>query len=385
MSNARCSLLVLLAALVGPVVAQNQADWTILYYMAGDNDLEASQVEDLEEMLAVGSTDRVKVIALADRSEGDDPDGGYTDQGVGGLPDWTDALLLRLDREKAVKLDSWGEANTGDPATLARFVKEGLARYPARRTALIIADHGMTWMGACSDESAEDDLLTLDEIAAGLAAGLGDRKLDLLGFDCCLMAGIEVADACAPHAAILVASEELEPGDGWSYEPTLRALTAQPAMDAEALGKVIADQYQAWFDEAEDESTKAAGVAVTLSVIRLDRIDAVKAALANLAVLCGEDLAAVGRSSWVKLAQARSKAEEYGADGDPTAPGMAVHDLIHLTAELQTIHGAGPIAKAASRLAAAVRGAVAHTVRGEARPNANGLSILQHPSRDRCR
>ena len=43
------------------------------------------------------------------------------------------------------------------------------------------------------------------------------RKLDLLGFDTCLMSAYEVALQLAPYAEKLLASEETEPGHGWQY------------------------------------------------------------------------------------------------------------------------------------------------------------------------
>ncbi len=41
-------------------------EWTIMVYMDGDNDLETNVLEDLAEMAAVGSSDRVNLVALAD-------------------------------------------------------------------------------------------------------------------------------------------------------------------------------------------------------------------------------------------------------------------------------------------------------------------------------
>jgi hypothetical protein len=60
---------------------------------------------------------------------------------------------------------------------------------------------------------------------AGLEAGLnvpdpitgGRLKLDIIGFDACLMAMYEVGSTLAPYAHYLLASELLEPGHGWDY------------------------------------------------------------------------------------------------------------------------------------------------------------------------
>lgn len=61
---------------------------------------------------------------------------------------------------------------------------------------------------------------------AGIAAGLAGvtnpvtgqpLKLDIIGFDACLMAMYEVGSVMAPYAHYLLASELLEPGTGWDY------------------------------------------------------------------------------------------------------------------------------------------------------------------------
>lgn len=103
---------------------------------------------------------------------------------------------------------------------LADFLARGIEEYPAERYALILTDHGGGWPGVGPDESAGHDILDLQEIHDGIAAGLeaaGLDKLDLLGFDACLMATYETASAMAPLADRMLASQELEPGHGWDY------------------------------------------------------------------------------------------------------------------------------------------------------------------------
>lgn len=68
-------------------------------------------------------------------------------------------------------------------------------------------------MGFGYDEYFTDDELMLDDVAWALKdAGI---HMDFIGFDACLMAGIETAAAVSDYAGYLVASEETEPGGGW--------------------------------------------------------------------------------------------------------------------------------------------------------------------------
>ena len=55
------------------------------------------------------------------------------------------------------------------------------------------------------------------------------NKLSFIGFDACLMATVDVADTFSDMGKYLVASEELEPGNGWYYSGWLRSLAENPA------------------------------------------------------------------------------------------------------------------------------------------------------------
>lgn len=65
------------------------------------------------------------------------------------------------------------------------------------------------------------------------------------GFDTCLMATVDVAYTFSDLAHYLVASEETEPANGWYYSQWVGALTQDPSMDGEALGRIICDAYYA--------------------------------------------------------------------------------------------------------------------------------------------
>lgn len=72
------------------------------------------------------------------------------------------------------------------------------------------------------------------------------QKIDLVGFDACLMSCMELAGVLADSVGYLLASEELEPGNGWQYH-WLGALFREgiPADDVTAVdhGKAVIDLY----------------------------------------------------------------------------------------------------------------------------------------------
>jgi len=381
--SARLSLLV--ASLAGllalPAVAVRADDaatpeWLFLVYHDADCNLEAPMMRDLEEMLAVGSSKDVKVVALVDRHpSSDDP---YSGEAVGGLADWTTTKLVEVEKGVLVELADLGEKDMGDGATLSSFVVDAVKRFPSKHVALVLGDHGAAWPGICADETSKDDMLSLEKLETALAASakaLG-RPLDLVGFDACLMANLEVADALAPYANVLVGSEELEPGSGWDYTPVLEALEKAPDTDALALGALIADHFQASFRVPETDEDGDVGVTITLSVVDLSKVVAVAKAAHALGEACTKHLAAGGREGFIGLARARAKAEEYGRNGKPGAKGMALHDLVDLARhDARETKGDETVAAAAKEVEAAVAAAVTHVVHGKARPDAHGLSI----------
>ncbi len=187
----------------------------------------------------VGSNENLNIVALVDRS----PE--YGEESVLDIGDWVGAKLLHIQAGYAEELADLGPTDMGDAATLASFITEGIAAFPAEYYALIISDHGASWPGVGPDDSGESSVRDLAELQEGLATGLADagvERLDLLGFDACLMAAYEVASVLPAYADRLVASSELEPGAGWDY-CSLQLLADDPAATVDEIGIAIVDSF----------------------------------------------------------------------------------------------------------------------------------------------
>src|SRR5688500_8969139 len=115
-------LLGLLLSMTGSALAAPpapQAKWTVMVYIAGDNDLEDYVVKDLElELAPTGSSANVQVVALADRAPGYDTSYG----------DWQTTKLYHVTQgmkaDAAGAVADWGERNMGDKQTLIDFRSE---------------------------------------------------------------------------------------------------------------------------------------------------------------------------------------------------------------------------------------------------------------------
>lgn len=352
-----------------------RAEWTILVYHDADCDLEAPMLDDLDEMVAAGGTKDVNVVALVDRSPKGEPAGRYSNRAVGGLADWSGGKLVQVTKGKLVELAALPEEpNFGDPATLVAFVDRAVEAFPAKRYALVFGDHGLAWPGVCADESHDDDFLTPAELGAALKTlTAAHGRLDLVGFDACLMANLETAAMLAPFAKVMVASEELEPGTGWWYTPVLEALGKAPTTEAAALATLISDRYRASFAEQKGVAGPGEGLDVTLSVVDLSKVDAVVSAATALGAAAAKEIAAKGREAYLPLAKARATAEQYGRSADPKRSGSQMYDLVDLAARIARLDP--DLATVAHAVEAAVGAAVVHTVRGDARPDSHGLSV----------
>ncbi len=222
-----------------PRIQRNPRKWTFMVYLDADNNLEDAGIDDFLEMSSVGSTDDVAIVVLFDRT----PD--YVDY----YGDWSETLLFYVDsgvlpyRENAEA--SFGEANMGNPQTLVDFVSYVVSNYPADHYALVLWDHGGGLSGVCWDDTNGGDNLNLFEIRNALETvckELGIR-IDVVGFDACLMGMMEVAYQLRDYVDYVVFSQEVEPGDGWPYNDILDPLVSNPSMSPSELASMIAQKY----------------------------------------------------------------------------------------------------------------------------------------------
>ena len=351
-----------------------QAEWTLMMYMDADNDLELDQMHDLLEMIAAGSSKEVNVVVLADRH----PNGDgrkYTNEPIANIKNWTTAKLFYVKHNELEELADWGEVDMGDPATLKKFLQTATKAYPAKKYGVIFEDHGTGWPGACVDESNGQDMLTNEEIGASLKDVTAETgKFELIGFDACLMGNLEAARAMAPYGHVMVASEEVEPGAGWYFTPMLMSLEKSPQMSGLEFGHVIVDTYNDYFMKSKHEDRREEGMGITLGVISLDQLGPLEKAVNDFSAQNQAALTKDARASWLKIARARSRAEEYGKTGN--GAGMGDYDLLDLAQNVKQQPPSPEAARSADAIIQALGNVVVYSIHGKARPNSHGLSIF---------
>ena len=233
---------ILVTSLVGTANAAPaaRAKWTVMVYISGDNNLEEYVASDIETELApTGSSANVQVVALADRAPGYDTSRG----------DWQTTKLYHVTQgmlatsENAVA--DWGERNFGDKQTLVDFVTWTKANYPADHYALYFWGHGWNWHpGVVMQDDTSGDALDMQEVKAALPS-LG--FIDVVGFDGCNMASIEVQMLWHGYATAVTHSQEWVGGEGLQYDLVLAQLAANPNMSADQVA--IASSQSATSDK----------------------------------------------------------------------------------------------------------------------------------------
>ena len=232
---------VLVTSMTGSVFAAPplpKAKWTVMVYISGDNNLESYVVPDIETELApTGSTTDVQVVALADRGPGYDTSYG----------DWQTTKLFHITLgmtaapENAVA--DWGEKNMGDPQTLIDFVTWTKSAYPADHYALIFWGHGWNWHpDVVMQDDTDADSLDYEEMKAALPS-LG--FIDVVGYDGCNMASIEIFNLWHGYAAAVTSSQEYVVSEGLQYDLVLPQLAANPSMSADQVAVAFAQSATA--------------------------------------------------------------------------------------------------------------------------------------------
>lgn len=235
----------------------------VYWYLCG-SDLETDggfATTDLEEMVQVELPENVNVVIQ-----------------IGGAMEWQNEYMdsSKIQRwlynsEGLQLLEEQDTANMGDAQTLYEFLAFANENYPADKVAVTFWNHGGGSVnGAAFDEIYDYDSLDLSEMYQAFdAVWPADKEnpaLELVGFDTCLMATIDVAAVFQNFAKYLVGSEEVEPGNGWYYTGWLGALAKNPGMSGDSLGIAICNSYYEGCEEVGTEEQ------TTLSVTDLTKL-----------------------------------------------------------------------------------------------------------------
>jgi len=284
-----------------------RADWTMMVYLDGDNNLGESDHDqtDFDEIEAYGGSNVDVVVLWDDHQDGDTNlyhrSGGSTSELH---PAWLDT-----------------EESMGDGDTLSDFVDWSLTNYPSSHTFFVFWDHGAGCWGCCRDE-INGTSLRMEEIRDALDAALGvGEKFDLVGFAACSMASTEVAYEMEEYADFMLASEKTawlndDYGFHWDFEQVLDEMDSNN--DPSSVAEFLADQA------FTSSITNHAKRSHTWEVLDLGEIPGLVTELNGFS----EQLINYFPEYYIEIAWARMGTEEY-------KPGERA-DLYHFA---ENIHG----------------------------------------------
>ena len=335
----------------------NDGSWAIYWYLCG-SDLETNggfATIDLLEMMDVQLPENVNVVIQ-----------------TGGANTWQNNLMdaSKIQRwlfnsEGLQLVDEQATTNMGEAQTLYDFLYFSSENFPADKVAVTFWNHGGgSVSGAAFDEIHGLDSLNLIEMYQAFdavwPADTANPALELVGFDTCLMATVDVAAVFQNFSKYLVASEEVEPGNGWLYSGWLGELAANPDMEGDDLGIAICNTYY--------EGCEAVGTQdqTTLSVTDLTKLTPLLEAYESF----GQEAfvaASQDPGFFAQLGRAAAQSENYG--GNTKEQGYTnMVDLGHLARQTAWM------LPSAQSVSDALAECVIYQVGGIYRSEATGLS-----------
>ena len=300
--------------------------YTVMIYLDGSTNLEDPNFDYNGNTFGSMTIDAIL-------SSGVDPDKANVVIMTGGSDSWGhDGLegngnyILHVDKDDSVgnlsaEIDyhSKEPLNMGDSSTLSFFIDFAEQKYPADHYALMIWDHGNGPLYGCAvDENHNGDSLLLPEITDALdATDFGKSKMfDWIGFDCCLMGNLEVADTLAKYSYYMIASQEVETGISGDFDyGTAWVYSFLSTLNSTSSPITIATNSIDLYADGKELASKDYNFSTiyTMSLMDLTKVKNVEKALDDLFIKMSASLDA---GEYATLAKLREYTKEFHEGGD---------------------------------------------------------------------
>ncbi|MFC1841903.1 clostripain-related cysteine peptidase [Candidatus Dependentiae bacterium] len=273
-------------------VSLPEKEWTLMVYISADNDLRNFAIRNIKEMAKVGSNQHINIIV-------------HLDIRLPGNQKATKRYYIKKDQILHLNADDpqTQRMDSGNPETLISFCQWSVSAFPATHYGLILWNHGTGAIdprrgriiklsdlftfnpqinkvevdrsigffdlidayqqenrGICWDDTTGNYLTNqnldyaLNRICTEI---LGGQKLDLIGFDACLMQMTEVGNITKHYADIMIASQEVILGTGWPYIGILKPFE-QRSLTSEEFSTHIVNSYRNRYNRITNDYTLSA-------------------------------------------------------------------------------------------------------------------------------
>jgi hypothetical protein len=154
--------------------SSNIANWTVMYYVCGDSNMDVYVDPLLENLSKIGSDDELNIVCLVDKI-------GYGNSKL---------IYINETGEQTKLNDFYGwpdEVDTGNLNTLELFCTQMMINFPAKYYALIVfASGGLGWQGYYIGDKDSKNVVTVPDFANSLKniVNKTGHKIDVLVGSC---------------------------------------------------------------------------------------------------------------------------------------------------------------------------------------------------------
>ncbi len=281
-------------------VVRKKAEWTVLVFIEARNNLSPFAIENINDMAAVGSSDKVNIL-------------------IQWYQPYEHAWRYRVEKQKVVSLGAVENTARDCAGELVDFMRFAVSTHPAEHYCYILWDHGLgvtdpVWrpghgmwgvgtsavvqsseplatqagtvadpdnprtqiagvtvphksFGRCKNHRGilfneiDKTYLTNTDMVRAFSeiknTVLQGKKIDIVGMDACLMAMLEIGYQIRDCVKYFVGSEEVILAEGWPYESFMHALTSLD-MSPHQVAQSAVLVYERYYKERTELYTQSA-------------------------------------------------------------------------------------------------------------------------------
>jgi hypothetical protein len=231
--------------------AQNTYNWLLWCHANGDNSLADFIDYNAQEMATAAINNNILVLMEADRPVDVGTFRYRVEQGKVTLVQHLSHEMGLQPGKEIVDGIKWAKSNYSFTHLILDLWGHGSGIMDPSR---VLKTRGILFDDTNNTYLNNQDLANVTDQIAGLMG----KKIEMLGTDACLMAGIEVGWQIKKSVSRLIASETTEPGTGWLYSPFLNAIASNKNISANEVAASIVKAYGSFYKRGAEPYTLSA-------------------------------------------------------------------------------------------------------------------------------
>ncbi|MCK4936094.1 MAG: hypothetical protein KAR84_04515, partial [Elusimicrobiales bacterium] len=220
-------------------------EWTVMFFINGNNDLMPYASYNLGQISSIGTTDEVNMVVemgLANwNEEGSVVSRMLVNKGTSDMPDTT-------------VYNVWENRDMGDYRNVVDFAKWAMKKFPAKRYMLVMENHGGGVDDITMEESLPNKGISYDDVSRNFIKTSELRqmmeeigKVDIFLMSACLMQMAEVAYEVKDYSDMIIASENTDHGFAFFYKEKLAALTDNSTASVEEISTAFINAHKKFY------------------------------------------------------------------------------------------------------------------------------------------